>query len=288
LALAEVVVAFVVVHSAYRATKQFTVVGEWERAAGANFTPGAVMIGMTLVMLWVCRRDFGSYGLSLTGWRYGLALGLAGSVVLLSIEAVGLLVTGIEFDGTRPPDPHRRLSLLRIIALASVALPAYAAVLILVQKRRALVDRIPAAASVIAIAGLMTMLPLSAVLMHQRSMWLTSLWLFFGAGVGEEVFYRGYIQSRVDVAFRRHWPILGFDVGPGLIVSSLFFGLVHALNTVDYFHGSFDFGWSMGLQSVVVGLFYGLVRSKTGSVIPGAVMHGLSDIFAFAASVFRG
>jgi membrane protease YdiL (CAAX protease family) len=90
------------------------------------------------------------------------------------------------------------------------------------------------------------------------------------------------------VAFRRHWPILGFDVGPGLIVSSLFFGLVHALNTVDYFHGSFDFGWSMGLQSVVVGLFYGLVRSKTGSVIPGAVMHGLSDIFAFAASVFRG
>jgi hypothetical protein len=156
LALAEVVVAFVVVHSAYRATKQFTVVGEWERAAGANFTPGAVMIGMTLVMLWVCRRDFGSYGLSLTGWRYGLALGLAGSVVLLSIEAVGLLVTGIEFDGTRPPDPHRRLSLLRIIALASVALPAYAAVLILVQKRRALVDRIPAAASVIAIAGLMT------------------------------------------------------------------------------------------------------------------------------------
>jgi membrane protease YdiL (CAAX protease family) len=67
----------------------------------------------------------------------------------------------------------------------------------------------------------------------------------------------------------------------GLVVSSLLFGLVHSLNTVDYFHGRFDFGWSMGLQTLIVGVCYGLIRARTGSVIPGAIIHGLSDAFAY-------
>ena len=245
------------------------------------------MIGFTLVVLSVCHRDFESYGLSAKHWRYWLALGLAGSLAILAIQAAGLFVTRIEFDATRPPDPHAPLSPRRMIALAAIALPAYAVILALVQRRPAVLDRIPAAISILAIATLMAMLPLTAAWFHRPPMWLTSLWLFFGAGVGEEVFYRGYIQSRVDLAFGRPWRLLGFQFGVGLFVSSLLFGLVHALNTVDYFHGRFDFGWSMGIQSVVVGLFYGLVRSKTNSVIPGAVMHGLSDIFAFTASALR-
>jgi membrane protease YdiL (CAAX protease family) len=200
---------------------------------------------------------------------------------------IGFLVTRIDIDATKPPDPHVRPSPLRMIALAAIVLPGYAAVLALVQRRRAILDRIPAAISMVAIAGLMAILPLTAAFVQRPAMWQTPLWLFFGAGVGEEVFYRGYIQSRVDVAFGRPWRVLGFQFGTGLFVSSLLFGLVHALNTVDYFHGRFDFGWSMGLQSVVVGLFYGLIRSRTGSVMPGAIMHGLSDIFAFTATIAR-
>jgi CAAX protease family protein len=287
LAIAEVVAAFVLTHIAYRAIKQFTVVGAWEAAAGTNFTPGAVMIGFTLVMLAVCRRRFESYGLSCKQWRYWIALGLVGSLIILAIGAIGFLATRINIDATKPPDHHARPSPLRIVALAAIALPAYAAVLALVQKRRAILDQIPAVISLLAIAALMAILPLTAAYVQGPPMWQTSLWLFFGAGVGEEVLYRGYIQSRVDVAFGRPWRLLGFQFGAGLFVSSLLFGLVHALNTVDYFHGRFYFGWSMGLQSVVVGLFYGLIRSRTDSVIPAAIMHGLSDIFAFTATVMR-
>jgi len=122
--------------------------------------------------------------------------------------------------------------------------------------------------------------PLVAAHFQRPALWLAVLWLFFGAGFGEEVFYRGYIQSRVDQAFGRPWRWLGFEFGLGLLVSSLLFGLVHALNTVDYFHGRFDFGWSMGVQSIFVGLFFGCIRAKTGSVLPGAIIHGLSDVFA--------
>jgi membrane protease YdiL (CAAX protease family) len=285
LAIIEVCAAFVLTHITYRAIKHFTVVGAWDASAHTNFTPGAVMIGFTLVMLVVCRRSFDAYGLGCKQWRYWLALGLAGSLIILAIDVSGFLVTRIEIDATRPPDPHVRPSPLRITSLAAIVLPGYAADLALLQRRRAILDRIPAAISVLAIAALTAILPLTAAYVQRPAMWQTSLWLFFGAGVGEEVFYRGYIQSRVDVAFGRQWRVLGFKFGVGLIVSSLLFGLVHALNTVDYFHGRFDFGWSMGLQSVVVGVFYGLVRSKTGSVVPGAIMHGLSDIFAFTATV---
>jgi membrane protease YdiL (CAAX protease family) len=72
----------------------------------------------------------------------------------------------------------------------------------------------------------------------------------------------------------------GFEFGPGLAVSSLFFGLIHSLNTVDYFHGNFDFGWWYGVQNLFTGLFFGLIRARTGSVLPGAIVRGLQDAFA--------
>jgi hypothetical protein len=40
-------------------------------------------------------------------------------------------------------------------------------------------------------------------------------------GFGEEIFFRGYIQSRVDQAFGLPFRLLGFEFGPGLLVSSL-------------------------------------------------------------------
>ena len=39
-AIGEVVLAFALVHAAFRAFKQFTGLGRWESAAHLNFTPG--------------------------------------------------------------------------------------------------------------------------------------------------------------------------------------------------------------------------------------------------------
>jgi hypothetical protein len=43
-ALAEVTAVFAATHVLYRAIKRFTLLGEWESAAGTNFIPGAVMV----------------------------------------------------------------------------------------------------------------------------------------------------------------------------------------------------------------------------------------------------
>jgi len=284
-AVSEVLAAFVLTHVGYRAIKQFTIVGQWEGAAHTNFTPGVVMIAVALLAIFAGRRNFAAYGLGLDKWRYHLCTGLACSILSLAITGVAWLMVRVPFDATRPPDPHAAIDPLRLLRLAAVMVPGYVAVLAFVRRSRPWLQRAPTVVILLGIASLMSVLPLTAVFYGQRPMWLTALWLFFGAGCGEEIFYRGYIQSRVDEAFGRPWRMLGFEFGLGLLVSSLLFGLVHALNTVDYFHGRWDFGWSMGAQSVIVGLFYGLLRTKTQSVVPGAIIHGLSDIFAFTASL---
>src|SRR5438105_12072252 len=66
---------------------------------------------------------------------------------------------------------------------------------------------------------------------------------------GEEMFYRGYIQSRVNEAFGRPLRFLGVQFGAGLLVSALLFGFLHPLNMVDYFHGQLTFAWGFGIAN---------------------------------------
>jgi len=279
-AITEVHFAFILTHISYRALKHFTLIGHWEDAARTNFTPGVVMVAFTVGVLILCRGSFKTYGMSTKGWPYLLNLGLACSVLLIAVEGLGLLVTRIHIDASRPPDPHAPLQLSRVLALAAIALPALIAVLALVRTQPRILGRIPMAVSIPLMIGLLAVVPLMAAHYQRPSMWLPAMWLFFGAGFGEEIFYRGYIQSRVDQAFGLPFRLLGFEFGLGLWVSSLLFGFVHALNTVDYFSGHFDFGWSYFAQNFVEGLFFGCVRAKTGSVLPGAIIHGFDDVFA--------
>jgi CAAX protease family protein len=277
-AITEVVLAFGLVHVTYRALKQFTVFGQWD--SQTNFIPGLTMVVFTFAVLLLCRRSFAAYGLSTKRWSYQLNVGLACSVLLLAIEATGLAVTRVHFDASKPPDPHAPLPWLRVAGLAAVALPGFIIVLWLIGKKRGLMERIPPAVAVPVFFALLAVLPLVAAYFHRPPMWLQVLWLFLGAGFGEEIFFRGYIQSRVDQAFGCPFRWLGFQFGPGLLVSSLMFGLIHALNTVDYFAGRFDFGWWYGVQNIFAGLFFGCVRAKTGSVLPGAILHSFEDVFA--------
>lgn len=278
-AIAEVVLAFVLVHVAFRALKHFTVIGQWEGAARTNFTPGIVMVAFTVMVLLLCGRNFESYGLGLKRWSYHLNLGLVCSLLIIAIVALGLMLTRFHFDASRPPDPHT-VQFSRIIGLAIVGVPAFLAVLVVLRTRGRIIEHIPPWVTVPVIFALLGVPVVVAAHFHRPSMLLTALWCFFGAGFGEEIFYRGYIQSRVDEAFGLPFRLLGFEFGMGLLASSLLFGLVHVLDTVDYFAGHFNFGWGYGVQNFFEGLFYGCVRAKTGSVLPGAIMHGFGDVFA--------
>lgn len=112
---------------------------------------------------------------------------------------------------------------------------------------------------------------------------VTGAFAYFGlvafTAVGEELFFRGYIQSRLNGVFGRPWHISSIPVGAGLFLSAILFGFLHALNTVDYFRGHFVFAWSWALATTATGTLLGMIREKTGSLIPGMIAHGLLDVW---------
>lgn len=79
-----------------------------------------------------------------------------------------------------------------------------------------------------------------------------------GPGIGEELLFRGYIQTRL----RRRW-------GPGwaIFCTSLMFGIMH----FDLVQGSF---------AVVVGAFLGYLTERTGSILPAMICHTVNNMLS--------
>jgi membrane protease YdiL (CAAX protease family) len=280
-ALVEVVSAFALVHLAYRSFKHFTELGRLEGATGLNFSPGTAMVLFTVAMLLVCGRDFAAYGLTLRGWRYNVNVGLLWTVVVVAAVALFFAVTPYHLDPLRPPDFPRAVAGSCGEAVLTLLLA------LLLMRDRAVIRRVPATLTLLVIAGLLLMPVALAVASHRavENVLLSVLWLFFGAGFGEEIFFRGYVQSRVDEAFGRPFTLLRVRFGPGLFVSSLLFGMIHALNTVDYFGGRYDFAWPWLVVNFFSGLSFGVLRERTGSILAGAIVHGLTDVLAFVPSL---
>ena len=110
--------------------------------------------------------------------------------------------------------------------------------------------------------------------------WLMA-WQFFATAFGEEVFFRGYVQTRLNEVFPRGFAFRGIRFGAGLFFTALFFGLLHAFNTVDYFNGRFTFVWTLAVSTAATGFLFGLLREATGSIVTGIVVHFLNNMLWF-------
>src|SRR5262249_36914195 len=108
-AILEVLLAFGLVHFAYRSFKHFTVLGHQETAAGLNFSPGLVMILATVGVLWVTRRNFEQYGITFKAWPYNLNLGLFWSILIVLAVGIVIKLGIVHFDPLHPPDHTRAL-----------------------------------------------------------------------------------------------------------------------------------------------------------------------------------
>lgn len=89
----------------------------------------------------------------------------------------------------------------------------------------------------------------------------------FASGFGEEILFRGYIQSRLNHVFDKPFSFFGVRWGHGVIIASVLFGLMH------YLHGSGTLWW--GLWTFFAGLVLGFLREKTGNITAPAIVHGL-------------
>lgn len=106
----------------------------------------------------------------------------------------------------------------------------------------------------------------------------TLIFQFFFSGFGEELFFRGYLQSRLNETFGRPFHLWGINFGVGLIITSLLFAFAHVLNPFNPFRGVFALDWGWGLRVLPVGLLFGLVREKTGSIVAAGIIHGRDGI----------
>jgi len=106
----------------------------------------------------------------------------------------------------------------------------------------------------------------------------TIIFMFYFAGFGEEILFRGYFQSRLNEDFGRPWRTKGVSFGPGLLITSALFAVLHVLNPFNPLAGEFELDLLWGLSSFFFGLLFGFVREKTGTVLSASVGHGLLDL----------
>jgi CAAX protease family protein len=105
-------------------------------------------------------------------------------------------------------------------------------------------------------------------------------------GFGEEILYRGYVQSRLNEEFGRPFTFFGVSYGWGTIITAILFGAMHVgiYRWIIGFNTEVTLAW--GFWTIFGGLVFSLVREKTGSILAPALLHGLPQAIASAAMVF--
>lgn len=252
-----------------------------------RYAAGVMQIVVPLLILSVARRDFAAYGLSGKRWRYNLDVGLRGYVVRLIPWGVGFgLIAALGSSYTRPAGAL-------ILAVTSlIATWALFAHLRYREQRERVGGKRPAStrSNLLIVAGLLA-LPIGLGLVLNRlslAVVATVIWQFVCSGFGEEIRFRGYYQSRLNQAFGRPFRVLDVPFGPGLIITSGLFALVHVLNTADLFGGRYEFAWWWGLWAFFGGVFFGLIREKTGSIVAAGIAHGLPDAVGESLALLFG
>jgi membrane protease YdiL (CAAX protease family) len=92
----------------------------------------------------------------------------------------------------------------------------------------------------------------------------------FVIALPEEAFFRGWLQTRLDRAWPPTRKLLGVEVGPALVVTSLIFALAHVATNphparLAVFFPSLLFGW---------------LRRRTGGIGAGVLFHAGCNILS--------
>ena len=86
----------------------------------------------------------------------------------------------------------------------------------------------------------------------------------------EEAFYRGYLQTRLDLAWPPGFTLLGARLGPGVLVTSAIFAMGHLATDPN----------PARLAVFFPSLLFGWLRARRGGVGAAAAFHALCNLFA--------
>ncbi len=92
----------------------------------------------------------------------------------------------------------------------------------------------------------------------------------------EEVFFRGYLQGQLNKVWPKNWKLFGIKWGPGLLLASLIFLLMHILIDANPYR----------MLVFFPALLFGLLRESTNSILAPTLAHATSNItFLMAQSL---
>ncbi len=234
-------------------------IGRWERGVtNRMFLEYVVMIAFPLLWLVISRRNLADYGITLKNLKYHLDVALA-AFLPVAIACVPLgLVNYKGWDGAI------------IMAIVEIA--------VLFVLGRTLKKKLTSYAGGV-LAGLAFILAANATLGKAIS---ALVFYTFFLGLGEELLFRGYIQSRLNLAFGKPFQFYGVQLGWGILITSLLFGLMHIINLGTLITGHWQLTPWWGFWTFFGGLVLGYVREKTGSIIASTLLHGLPQGIAYA------
>jgi uncharacterized protein len=86
----------------------------------------------------------------------------------------------------------------------------------------------------------------------------------------EEYFFRGYLQTRLELVWPSRRRVLGANIGWSLLVASALFALGHLL---------VDFN-ALRLAVFFPALVFGWMRQATGSILAGVLFHAASNLIS--------
>ena len=98
--------------------------------------------------------------------------------------------------------------------------------------------------------------------------------------IAEELFFRGYLWTRLEARWPSRARFWGASVGPTLFVTSALFAAGHVLVDFDIQRAAVFFP----------ALVFGWMRARSGNIAAGALFHALCNLLSEAlfASFFGG
>jgi membrane protease YdiL (CAAX protease family) len=268
LAILEVSVVFALIMTLLVALHS-TGVYRWEiQHLGWSYTGMLIYVGIPALVVWMTRRIWAEYGVSSADWRTNVEVGIKATLIRCIPTFLGYWAVMFLPLGDNPLAGGVFEAFLWLMALA---------LMVWILNRQNPVKS--ARRNVITILGFLFLPIFFALAMGKLSVVIVStvVWQFTLSGFGEEFVYRGYYQSRLNQAFGRPVRLFGIEFGAGLIIASFLFGLNHALNTYDAAVGFASLAWGSALASFGAGLFFGVLREKTGTLVAPGLAHGLLD-----------
>ena len=91
----------------------------------------------------------------------------------------------------------------------------------------------------------------------------------------EEIFFRGYLETKLTQVFAPKFKIWGAPFGWGVILSALVFAFSHSLIHFQWWHFSIFFP----------ALLFSWFRQKTGTVWMGVLFHALCNLASYLISL---